>query len=413
MTQKEVYRCNIIQQVQDKLITQVKAAEILKMTDRQIRNLIRAYRKFGAEGLVSKKRGKRSNRAMSLRREKEIISLIMSNYEDFGPTLAKEKLEEKHNIRVSAETVRTLMIKHQLRVPRKKKKRLHQTRARRENFGELIQIDASIHDWFEGRGDKCALIVFIDDATSMITSLRFVESECTEGYFRALESHLHEYGVPLAIYCDRHTIFGGPENVKNSQLERALKELGIERILARSPQAKGRVERANRTLQDRLLKEMRLEGISTIEEANIFIMNYLEEHNGRFSKEPRGQIDTHRPLELDCDLDYVLSVREVRVLSKDLCISFYNKRIKILEAGRVNRLKSKKVSVIQRKSGEIEVYYRGEKLRSIEADQVAEDQILDSKEKILWTPRVYKPRKNHPWKRYNPSKIGAVYANVV
>jgi len=279
MTRKELYRHHIILQVKERRLTQVKAAEILKITDRQVRNLLKSFEIEGEAGLVSKKRGKRSNRALDPELELRILALIREKYDDFGPTLIHEKLREKHEITVSVETVRKLMIKNGLHASRKRKGAVHRERMRRENFGELIQIDASIHDWFEGRGEKCALIVFIDDATSKITALHFHESESLNAYFLALGSHLKRYGRPLGIYSDRHAIFGGAKRIKKAQLTRAFEELEVESILANSPQAKGRVERANRTLQDRLVKEMRLRWISSIEEGNAFLKDYVEIHN--------------------------------------------------------------------------------------------------------------------------------------
>ncbi len=404
MTEKEMYRSYIIQQVNDRHITQVKAAEILKISDRQVRNLLLFLQKEGPKGLISKKRGKRSNNSISAEVEDAVISTILERYDDFGPTFAQEKLVKNHNIKISVESVRKMMIKHGLYEPSERKGNVHQTRPRREFFGELIQIDASIHDWFEGRGDKCALIVFIDDATSKITGLHFHKSECLDAYFQTLESHLLEYGRPLGIYSDRHAIFGGAERIKHAQLCRAFKELDIEGILARSPQAKGRVERVNRTLQDRLIKEMRLKGISNIEDANIYLKEYLEIHNNKFSKEPRGQIDTHRPLDSSHDLRFVLASREQRTLSKSLSISFYNKKINILEPNMINRLKYKKVNVIERKNGKIEVYYRGKLLKTAFAEEVEsearESKILDYKDKNLWKPRGGMPSKDHPWKKY-------------
>jgi hypothetical protein len=402
MTEKEVYRCNIIQQVKDKRITQMKAAEILKISDRQVRNLLRILHDHGPKGLRSKKRGKRSNNFIPRALKKEAVKLIRDLYDDFGPTLAQEKLVERHGIKMSVETVRKLMIENNIIENKKDRpKKVHQTRPRRENFGELIQIDASIHDWFEGRGDKCALIVFIDDATSKITGLHFHKSECLEAYFQTLEHHLTKYGRPLSIYSDRHSIFGGADRIKHAQLRRAFKELDIEGILARSPQAKGRVERVNRTLQDRLIKEMRLRGISNIEDANAFLVEYLEIHNNRFSKEPRGQIDTHRPLDSGHNLRFILASREERTLSNSLSISFYNKTINILEPTIKNRLKRKRVNVIERHDGTIEVYFQGKLLKSAFANEIIEEKkVLDYKDKILWRPKREKPKKSHPWKKY-------------
>jgi len=396
-----VFRCSILQQVQDKHISQVKAAAILKISDRQIRNLLHVLQSEGPKGLISKKRGRISNNSLPQALKEEVVELIKAHYDDFGPTLAKEKLAERHQITMSVETVRKLMIQHKLLVPRAKKTKVHQTRFRRENFGELIQVDASIHHWFEGRGDSCALIVFIDDATSKITHMKFHKSECLEGYFQGFEAHLTKCGIPLGVYSDRHAIFGGAECIKHAQLCRAFEELGIERILARSPQAKGRVERVNQTLQDRLIKEMRLRDISNIEEANVFLQEYIDIHNEKFSKEPRGSIDTHRPLDDSHNLHYILAKRETRTVSNSLSISFNNKTINILEAEMKNRLKGSKVDVIEHNSGEIEVYYKGKLLKtSLIEEATQERMILDHKEKAFWKPKGYKPGANHPWRKY-------------
>ena len=211
----------------------------------------------------------------------------------------------------------------------KKHQHIYPLRPRREFFGELIQIDASHHHWFENRADKCALIVFIDDATSKITSMFFCEIECLEGYFIAFKNHITKYGRPLGLYSDRHAIFGGSEKIHHAQFIRAIKELDIESILASSPQAKGRVERVNKTLQDRLIKEMRLRNICSIDDANRYLPEFIEEFNKKFSKEPRGQYDAHRPLDSGYDLERTLTRCETRTLSKDLSFSFNSKSIKL------------------------------------------------------------------------------------
>lgn len=401
MSEKEVYRCTILQQVVNQQLTQVKAAEILKITDRQVRNLLHKYKNEGPNGIISKKRGKVSNRAFEDSFKNQVLALVSDKYPDFGPTFAHEKLIENHNYNLSVETLRGWMLEHRLYSPRKSRKKVHQLRPRRENFGELIQIDASIHPWFEDRADKCALIVFIDDATSLITSLHFCKSECLEGYFKSLKEHLLMYGRPCSLYSDRHSIFAGPEGKNNSQFVRALKELDIESILARSPQAKGRVERANRTLQDRLIKEMRLKNISSIEEANRFLPEYVESHNNKFCKEPKGAMNTHRSLALGCDLERILSRREERTLSKDLSFSFYNKRYKIMETNMVNRLKGKKISVVQEESGSVRVYFMSKQLKVVPLEEVIEKRkVLDCKSKILWKPKSRPKKSDHPWKKY-------------
>jgi hypothetical protein len=231
MSKKELVRYYLLSQVLAKQLNQVRAAQLLELSDRQVRNLLKALKANGPEGIISKKRGKTSNRTLCPKFRSRVIALIQERYSDFGPTLAKEKLAEYHNITISNETLRKWMIEDKLWIPCQKRQCVHPLRLRREFFGELVQIDASHHYWFENRAEKCALIVFIDDATSKITSLFFCAKECIEGYFISLKNHIMKYGRPLGVYSDRHAIFGGSEKIYNAQFIRALKELDIESIL--------------------------------------------------------------------------------------------------------------------------------------------------------------------------------------
>ena len=247
---------------------------MLRLSIRQVKRIWRRYKLEGALGLVSRQRGQPSNNRMHDEKRRFIITLLYAHYHDFGPTLAQEKLTETHHIRVSVETIRKLMIVEKLWRPRRVKKvRLHPMRQRRACLGELIQIDGSPHRWFEGRAPACTLLVFIDDATGRLMTLLFVPSETTFAYFEATRHYLLQHGKPIAFYGDRHSIFR--VNTRNAlsgtgltQFGRVARDLGIEIICANTPQAKGRVERANQTLQDRLVKEMRLRGISSMEEGN-------------------------------------------------------------------------------------------------------------------------------------------------
>lgn len=401
MSRKEIERSSLLSQVLAKQMTQVRAAQLLGLSDRHIRNLLHAQKTKGHQGIISKKRGKTSNRAFCPQFKSRVMDLVRERYSDFRPTLAMEKLAEYHGITISNETLRKWMIEGKLWVPHQKRRCIHPLRSRREFFGELIQIDASHHYWFENRADKCALIVFIDDATSKITSLFFCESECTEGYFVALRNHITKYGRPLCLYSDRHAIFGGSEKIHKAQFIRALGELNIESILAGSPQAKGRVERANKTLQDRLIKEMRLRNICSIEDANRFLPEFIESFNKKFSKEPRGQIDAHRPLDSGYDLERILSRCETRTLSKDLSISFNNRTYQILEPSMINRLKNKKVEIRQKGDGTFRVFLGDRELNYMPLTEFIEKRALNSKEKLMWMPkREWHPGQEHPWKKY-------------
>lgn len=401
MSEKEIDRYHIIRQVLDKQITQIKAAELIGIKPRQLRNLITAVKKSGKKGLISKRRGKQSNRAYQGKFKSQVMPLVRERYPDFGPIFAAEKLEEYHAIKISEETLRSWMTLEKLWIPKRRKSRRHPPRLRREYFGELIQIDASTHPWFEDRGTKCALIVFIDDATSKVTALHFCPSESLNGYFSGLRMQVKKYGKPRGLYSDRHAIFGGSDHIYHAQFIRALKELDIESLLARTPQAKGRVERVNRTLQDRLVKEMRLRNIDNIEDANKHLVEFLENFNQKFSKEPRGQFDAHRPLEVGTDLDRILTRLEVRTVSKDLCISIDNTYYKIMESAISNRLKKQKVEVRWKQDGSFRLFFKDKELKYIPAGEYTEKTVLNSKEKLVWNPpRGCKPGANHPWRKH-------------
>ncbi len=246
MSHKELHRLQIIQE---------QAAARIGISIRQVKRLVQRYRNEGPSGLVSHRRGKRPNNSFSTEFRATVISLLKGRYADFGPTFACEKLREIHGLSLSVETLRKWMIEEGLwRERRRKIARIYQRRMRRPSYGELIQIDGSPHDWFENRGPRCTLIVFIDDATSALMALRFVPAETTRAYMETLRGYLNDHGVPLALYSDRHSIFrvNNPEREGElTQFTRAIKTLGIEPIHANSPQAKGRVERANQTLHYR------------------------------------------------------------------------------------------------------------------------------------------------------------------
>jgi len=301
MTRKEINRCGLLEQVKNQRVRQMDAAEMLGMSERHFRRLLKAYREEGAEGLSSKKRGKPSNRKIPEKIRKKVIEHIKKKYQGFGPSLATEKLREEDHIKISRETVRKWMTEEGLWKARKQKNlKVYQRRNRRSKEGELIQIDGSPHDWFEGRREKCCLLGFIDDATSKIMHLKFVEVESTRGYLQSFKEYLEKHGKPERCYSDRHNIVRinqkeqGYKKKGITQLGRALKELDIELICANSPQAKGRIERLFHTLQDRLVKELRLEKITTLEEGNKYLEKYIAKHNKKFAVEAESQENAHR-----------------------------------------------------------------------------------------------------------------------
>lgn len=328
MSARERERAHVIRQVADRELRQQRAAELLGIGLRQVKRLVASYRRRGDRGLVSGRRGKRSNNRLAERVVSRIEAALRDRYSDFGATLAAEKLGEHEGIWVSAETVRQIQIRLGLwRARRRRAKRVFQVRERRARFGELIQVDGSHHDWFEGRGPRCALLVFIDDATGRLTGLLFSAAETTRGYLELLRSHILAHGVPLALYSDRHGIFR--VNAKDVESGDGLTELGrvvgrlkIEQICATTPQAKGRVERANQTLQDRLVKDLRLAGISDMASAQAFLPGFVARYNAQFAVEARSGEDAHRQWDEGAEaLDAALSRHDERSLSKALTFS--------------------------------------------------------------------------------------------
>lgn len=268
LSARELDRVEVIRRVLGRELRQGKAAKILGLTARQVRRLCVAYCKQGPTGLASRKRGHPSNHRLSVEIQEHAVELVRQHYADFGPTLAHEKLVELHDVRVGRETLRKWMLLAGLWLPRAARKAVpHPPRGRREWFGELVQIDGCRHHWFEDRGPECVLLVYVDDATSRLMELRFVLAESAFDYFEATRNYLQRYGKPVAFYSDKHSIFrayhdGATGRFKGvTQFGRALADLNIDIICANSPQAKGRVERMNLTLQDRLVKELRLRGL--------------------------------------------------------------------------------------------------------------------------------------------------------
>ncbi|UWQ86052.1 ISNCY family transposase [Leisingera caerulea] len=365
MSERELNRVEVLAQIDDGRLTVANGANMLGLTRRQVFRLLKRYRSEGAAAIRHKARGKPPNNRIHNAKRDFALDLIRENYADFGPTLASEMLAENHGFKVSRETVRKWMAEDGLWLSRKQRRTFHQPRLRRECFGELIQIDGSDHHWFEDRGPRCTLLVFIDDATSTLMELRFVTSESTFSYFEALEHYLLKHGRPVAFYSDKHTVFRVPNQAAKSgygmtQFGRALNEMNIEILCANSSQAKGRVERANRTLQDRLVKELRLVGISDIETANAFLSGFMERYNAKFAKPPARPDNLHRPLNAEPDrLRDILCFRDERYVSRQLAFSYDRKRI-ILEENEVTRgLPGKYVDSYEFADGRLEFRWKG------------------------------------------------------
>ena len=407
MSIKEAERLSVMRHVDKKTMNLRRASEELGVSYRQVRRIRKRYSSCGELGLISRKRGAKSpNKKADSVRERAVY-LLKERFPDFGPTLACEKLNELYDIVLSKETVRKWMIEAGLWSHHKRKKiKIHQRRTRRSRFGEMLQGDGSPHAWFEDRGEKCCLVHFVDDATGRITDGKFFPSETTEGYIDCLEHHLEQYGRPISIYVDKHSIFrvNREEARKGTMIThfgKILKSLDIELICAHSPQAKGRVERKNGVLQDRLIKEMRLAEIKNIEEANAFLPAYFEAHNKQFGKEPACKENAHRALRKEDNLERIFSRHDKRKLSKDL--TFQHKSILYqLKTETPNRLRFANVDVFWRPGEPIEVEYEGQRLVYTKYSEIVYEQpkILDAKEiETMWKPReVRKPSMHHPWR---------------
>lgn len=399
MSQKEIDRFSIIQRVLNKELTTIKAAQLLGITDRQLRKLKRRVKQEGVQGVISKHRGKNGNHRKPDDLKNTVFALIKERYEGYGPTLATEKLEECHGIKISKETLRQWMIKINHWIPKVSRKNSHLSRPRRDCFGELIQADGSHHHWFGEDLPACTAIVFVDDATSHITALVFNEEETTESYFAAMNEHINRYGIPRALYTDKYSVFKPAQGNGTTQFHRALKELNTELILANSPQAKGRIERMNRTLQDRLVKEFKLRGINTIEQANVFAKEYVEEYNKKFSKKPKSSFDAHRSSD-GYDVERILSIRETRTILTD-CSFQYNKSFFVIQnISDVRRMKGMKIDVYPNVKGKMKVFLKGKEVEVKLWNTCPYEASKELSRKEIMTAKAIKrkPGPSHPWR---------------
>jgi transposase len=328
MSQQERDRLKVLHGVEQGQYSQAKAAQLLNLTVRQVRRLQQRLREHGDAGLVHRLRGQPSNRQLERKLRQRVLRAYRKHYAGFGPTLACEKLAEQ-DLHVSPDTLRRWLLDEGLWQRQRRRDVHRQRRPRRACFGELVQMDTSLHAWTEGRGEEMVLITMIDDATSRLLA-RFYAGDTVEAHFDLLGRWIQKYGRPLALYTDRHGIFeahkkGQPDYAGETQFSRALTELGIGLIKARSPQAKGRVERSFGTAQDRWVKEMRLAKVKTIVAANALLEKLLPEHNRRFGVAPAQRADAHRAVGKAHHLAAILSVQEERVVSNDYTIRFENR----------------------------------------------------------------------------------------
>ena len=406
LTQKELKRLHVVKKVFEGVIKQAEASEMLSLSDRQIRRLINRVKIEGDIGIAHKSRGKPSGRKLPKNIRDKVITLYRERFEGFGPTLAAEKLQELEGIRISDETLRLWLIEEGDWKKVRKGRKHRQWRERKHYFGEMLQIDGSHHDWFEGRGPECVLMGYIDDATGKVYG-RFYEYEGTIPAMDSFKRYIRKYGIPVSVYLDKHTTYKSPakpsiEDEINgtkpmSEFERALKELGVDVKHAHSPQAKGRIERLFRTFQDRVVKEMRLRGINTIEEADKFLQAYLPGYNRRFSVKPKKEDNFHRGVPKGLNLDGILCIKTGRTLRNDFTISHNGKLYQILD-----KTNARKVQVEEKINGMMVITHEGSRLKYKEITERPEKK---QKKSIIF---IFKKRKpnipawNHPWRRFKP-----------
>jgi len=367
MSKQDLKRIEVLTEVSAGGRTTESAAAVLQISVRQAQRLLARYEDGGGAALIHRSRGRPASNRLSHGVREYVLELVRQNYRDFGPTLAAEVLRERHEVDVSRETLRKWMVEADLWLSRKQRRTFHQPRLRRESYGELVQIDGSEHRWFEGRGQPCTLLVFIDDATSKLMQLRFVPSESTASYFEALQSYLQTHGCPVAFYSDKHSVFRMNRDAQGgqgmTQFGRALAELNIEILCANSSQAKGRVERANRTLQDRLVKELRIASISDMTSGNAFLPGFVGRFNERFSICAAKADDLHRPLRVPPQkLNDILCHREQRYIGAQLTFHYDRKQIILDQTELAKGLAGQYVELYDSPDRPLEVRWKGQSL---------------------------------------------------
>jgi transposase len=401
MSVKELKRVHVIRQAMAKAVRQCEAGEMLGLTARQVRRLIQRVRAEGDAGLMHRGRGRPSNRRHAPALKARVLRLYATQYGDFGPTLATEQLAERHGITLSAETLRGWLRQRGIEHFARRKRPHRAWRARKAQVGALLQMDGSHHAWFEGRGPTCVLMAYIDDASSRV-AVRFYEYEGTIPAMDSFRRYVRRYGVPLCAYADKHTTYRAPGEPTvaqqlagtkpQSQFERALAELGVTLIHAHSPQAKGRVERLFKTLQDRLVKDLRLAGIATIEAANRFLEVWLPRYNRRFAIQPAEAADLHRPSPTARELDRILCLKTTRALRRDWTVAHHGRLYQI-----TTNIRTTQISVEDHLDGTIQMTHHGRPLRY---------QVITARPVTVTAPpsfitprRPVKPKPTHPWCR--------------
>lgn len=397
MSQKELIRVHIIRKVLDGFLKQKEAGVKLKLSERQIRRLVARVRRGGDKSLTHGLRGRVSGKKIAEKVWEKILNLYKKDYYDFGPTFACEKLYERNKIKISDETLRKRLISEGLWVKSREERKHRKWRERKPCRGEMIQLDGSHHPWFEERGINCVLMGYIDDATGEKTG-EFYKYEGTLPAFAGLKNYILKNGIPSIVYVDKHNTYkvNGKRTIEDelnnrfklSQFERGCKELGIEVIHANSPQAKGRIERSFQTDQDRLVKELRLAEINDINGANKFLKSYWPKHNKRFAVKAVSDIDMHRPLDSNIDLDKIFCIKTERTVRNDFTIVHEKKLYQIMDKTYV-----RKVIVEERIDGKMFISANG---RYLNYKPIRVKPVIEPKPKAYKT--IWRPSINHPWK---------------
>jgi transposase len=391
--QRELKRLHVIRKVMEGTVTQRDAAGLISLTERQIRRIVKRIREEGDEGIRHKSRGRPSKRKLPFK--ERIVELYRERYPDFGPTLFTEKLQEREGITVSRETVRIWLIQEGEWKKHRKRKAHRQWRERKDHFGEMLQMDGSHHDWFEGRGPRCVLMAYIDDATGRVYA-RFYDYEGTIPAMDSFKKYIAKYGIPLSVYLDKHTTYKSwarkdefQEAEPVSQFGRALQELGVKMLYAHSPQAKGRIERLFNTFQDRVVKEMLLKGVSTIGEANRFLASYLPVYNRRFSVTPKKNENLHRTVTVE--LDTILCIKTERTLKNDHTIQ-YNGKLYQIDDG----IRAKRVVVEELIDGRMRIRHGGV---TVAFHEIVQRPIPPEKERpFVPKGKGHRPPLDHAWR---------------
>lgn len=409
MTNKEARRHKIISNLIHKKINGTQAAKQLNLSVRQTKRLKARVKKKGIKGIVHKLRGTDGNNKLDQEVVKQAIKLIKENYCDFGPTLAQEKLEERDNIKIGVSTIRKIMIDEKFFMPRPRRKGLEhrEWRERKSSEGEMGQFDGSYHKWFEDRADECCLLANIDDATGKVT-LKFNINESTKCVFDFWKEYIQTKGKPIAIYLDKYSTYkinhksAVDDKDMMTQFQRAMQSLGVNVINAHSPQAKGRVERLNETLQDRLVKELRLRNISTIPEANKFLKEEYEEiFNSKFGVVPKSDTNLHVELTKaeKQNLDSIFSVHSQRLVKNDYTIQFKSQWIQLNELQPTTVYKKDKVTIEERLDSSLHIALKGKYL-NYEILPERPQKVKMLLPALTTTKSTWIPPAKHPWRRY-------------